>query len=82
MDTIKNRNSDFFPSMLLRETIIWPARIFILFVSLYLVTIYWDNLELLLKILLIISWFMYFFTWFAIKMHVKYENHDKIKDLD
>jgi|GEM_PF-4199202 len=40
MDTIKNKDSDFFPSMLLRETIIGPARIIILLISLCLVSIF------------------------------------------
>jgi len=82
MDSIKAKGSDFFPSMLFREFTINFARISVLLIWLYLTDLYGNDLELLLKILLIITWFMYLLTWFSIKMHVIYENHENIKNLD
>ncbi len=45
MDSIKNKKSDFFPSMLLREVNIVSARISTLLACLYLTTYYIDDLH-------------------------------------
>ncbi|MFK7780413.1 MAG: hypothetical protein QM490_04755 [Candidatus Gracilibacteria bacterium] len=82
MDSIKIKKSDFFPSMLLREVIINLARVLTLLISLYITNIYGNNLEFFLKLLLIISGFSYLLTWFTIKMHIKYENHENLENLN
>lgn len=81
MDTIKNPDSDFFPSMVLREFTLAISRISTLILCLFLV--YYSNysLETLLKIFLILNGLSYLLVYISIKLHFKYENHNNLENL-
>lgn len=81
MDSIKNKDSDFYPSMLLREFTLLIARIFILIIALLLYYYFKNNFTLLISILIIINWILYILSYISIKFHIKYENHYDLDNL-
>ncbi len=81
MDTIKNTDSDFFPSMILREFTLAISRISTLILCLLLVFYSTYSIETLLKIFLILNGLSYLFVYISIKLHFKYENHNNIENL-
>jgi len=76
MDTIKVKWSDFYPAMILREISLWIWRIVILFIFVFLVK-YWLDINYILKIGLSLIWLFMIIAWWAIALHMKYENKEK-----
>ena len=76
MDTIKVKWSDFYPAMILREISLWIWRIAILFIFVFLVK-YWLDINYILKIGLSLIWLFMIIAWWAIALHMKYENKEK-----
>ena len=75
MDTIKVSESDFYPTMILREFSLWIGRILALG-GLSILVYYWFNDKNILRIWLLWIWVFTILLWVAIALHMKYEEKD------
>jgi len=75
MDNIKILDNDFYPSMLLREIILWIWRVISLGIIFILSIYFWFELTFILRIWLIIIWFSHIFLYIWAYLREKHEKH-------
>ncbi len=73
MDNIKTDNNDFYPAMILRESILWIGRIIALLVLLFFANSKIFDNEAILRIWLIIEWIGVLLLFISIYLWEKYE---------
>ena len=75
MDNVKTPTSDFYPSMLLRELVLYMGRILILILLLLLFLYTWIGIENILRVWIFFMWLSYLFIVVSIYYWEKHEKH-------
>jgi hypothetical protein len=73
MDNVKVNNSDFYPSMIMREVLTWIWKILSLFILLLFVKFTNMSIDMVMKITLILLWIMFAIKPMFVYMREKYE---------
>ena len=73
MDSIKTQNNDFYPAMVMRESILWLWRISGISILFLICTIYWGSIETTLSIWVILSGISYMLLAGSVYLWERYE---------
>lgn len=75
MDNVKINWSDFYPAMVFREIILWLWRFIAFIILYYMFNLYSDNIEYLIRLLIIIIWISYITQVYLI---YKWKNNEQL----
>lgn len=73
MDSIKTQNNDFYPAMVMRESILWLWRISGIITLLLISRFYWTNIEAMLSVWVVLSGIAYMLVAGAIYLWERYD---------